>query len=69
MQAPYAIPISRPVSHSNLNGKWFFLAKAALEATSSKLTPRTTMPELSKALYWSRNPQPSRVQPPVSALG
>jgi len=67
--APYARPILRSVSQSSGKGKSNFFAKAAFSFWVSKLTPRMTA---FFAVYWSmrsRNPEPSIVQPGVSAFG
>jgi hypothetical protein len=67
--APYAIPILRSVSHNSGKGKSYFSANFAFAATSSKLTPRTVAFFDSYSAMRSRNPEPSAVQPGVSAFG
>jgi hypothetical protein len=67
--APYAIPIFRSVSQRSGNGKLFFFANLALSPTLSKLTPTIFAFFVSYSSVRSRNPEPSAVQPPVSAFG
>lgn len=67
--APYARPTFRSVSHSSGKLKLNFFAKAALSPGPSKLAPRIAAPFLSYSALRSRNPQPSAVQPGVSAFG
>ena len=67
--APYARPILRSVSHSSGNGKLNFFANAAFSFSLSKLTPMTFAFFASYCSARSRNPEPSRVQPGVSAFG
>lgn len=67
--APYARPIFRSVSQSSGKGKSYFLAKAALSFSLSKLTPRMVAFFAAYCCARSRNPEPSRVQPGVSAFG
>jgi hypothetical protein len=67
--APYAVPIVRSVSQSSGKLKLNFSANALLAAGLSNETP---MIAAFFASYWafrSRNPQPSAVQPGVSAFG
>jgi hypothetical protein len=59
----------RSVSDSRRYGKSYFSANRLLRATLSTLTPRMTAPACSNAPERSRNPQPSAVQPGVSAAG
>ena len=67
--APYARPSLRSVSQINGKLKLNFFANAAFSSAVSKLAPRTAAPFLSYSALRSRNPQPSAVQPGVSALG
>jgi len=67
--APYARPILRSVSQSSGKLKLNFLAKAAFSSFVSKLTPRIFAFFLSYSAERSRNPEPSIVQPGVSAFG
>ena len=67
--APYAIPIRLSVSHSRRYGKSNFFAKAAFSCTLSKEAPRITTFLFSNSADRSRYPQPSMVQPGVSAFG
>lgn len=67
--APYARPTLRSVSHSSGKLKWNFCAKAAFSSAVSKLAPRMTAFFFSYSVLRSRNPQPSAVQPGVSAFG
>lgn len=67
--APYATPTVRSVSHSSGKGNLNFSAKALFSAGVSKLTPRTLTFFASYCGRRSRNPEPSRVQPGVSAFG
>jgi len=67
--APYAMPILRSVSHSSGNGKRNFSANLALSSTESKETPRICAFFASYCCWRSRNPEPSIVQPGVSAFG
>jgi hypothetical protein len=63
------VPIERSVSQMSGKWKWNFSAKALFSAGLSNDAPRITA---FLASYWalrSRNPQPSAVQPGVSALG
>jgi hypothetical protein len=67
--APYASPISRSTSHSSGNGKSNFFANFALSSGVSKLTPKIAVFFASYCGARSRNPEPSSVQPGVSAFG
>jgi hypothetical protein len=67
--APYAMPILRSVSQRSGYGKSFFFANFALSSTLSKLTPTIFAFFFSYSPERSRNPEPSAVQPPVSAFG
>ena len=67
--APYAVPIVRSVSQISGKVKEFFSANLLLSAGVSKETPRIAVFFRSYSALRSRNPQPSAVQPPVSALG
>jgi hypothetical protein len=67
--APYATPMERSVSQSSGKGKLYFSAKRRLAFSLSKLTPRTCVFFCSYSPMRSRNPEPSRVQPGVSAFG
>jgi hypothetical protein len=67
--APYAMPIFRSVSQRRGKGKLFFFANFALSSTLSKLTPTIFAFFSSYSAVRSRNPEPSAVQPPVSAFG
>jgi hypothetical protein len=63
------VPIVRSVSQISGKLKWNFSANALFSAGVSNDAPRMTA---FLALYWafrSRNPQPSAVQPGVSAFG
>jgi hypothetical protein len=57
------------VSHNRGKLKLNFSANALFSSGVSKLTPRMTALFCPYSLLWSRNPQPSAVQPGVSALG
>ena len=57
------------VSQRSGNGKLYFSAKRRFAFSSSKLTPRTLVFFCSYSPIRSRNPEPSRVQPGVSAFG
>ena len=67
--APYFTPTSRVVSHSS--GKLYenFSANALFSSGVSKLMPRISAFFFWYSCLWSRNPQPSAVQPGVSAFG
>ena len=67
--APYARPIFRSVSQSSGKLKLNFWAKAAFSSAVSKLAPRMPAFFFSYSALRSRNPQPSAVQPGVSAFG
>lgn len=67
--APYATPSFRSVSQISGKLKLNFLANAAFSAGVSKLTPRMPAFFFSYSPLRSRNPQPSVVQPGVSAFG
>jgi hypothetical protein len=67
--APYARPILCSVSQSNGKGKSNFSAKRRFSSTVSKLTPMTCAFFALYSTSRSRNPEPSRVQPGVSAFG
>jgi hypothetical protein len=67
--APYAMPILRSVSQSSGKGKSNFSANLALSAALSKLAPRMVVFFFSYSPMRSRNPEPSAVQPGVSAFG
>jgi hypothetical protein len=58
-----------PVSQRSGYGKSFFFANFALSSTLSKLTPTIFAFFSSYSAERSRNPEPSAVQPPVSAFG
>jgi hypothetical protein len=67
--APYALAIAWSASERSGNEKSFFSAHAALASGVSNETPT-----IAASFSWSfaersRNPQPSFVHPPVSALG
>jgi len=59
----------RSVSHRSGNGKSNFFANRAFSSGVSKLTPRIFAFFLSYSGVRSRNPEPSIVQPGVSAFG
>src|SRR4026208_1687507 len=61
--------MARSVSQTSGKLKWNFSANALFSAGVSKDTPRITAPCPSESALRSRNPQPSAVQPGVSALG
>ena len=63
------MPIFRSVSQRSGNGKLFFFAKRAFSSTVSKLTPTIFAFFFLYSPERSRNPEPSAVQPPVSAFG
>jgi hypothetical protein len=63
------VPIVRSVSQINGKLKEYFSANFLFSAGVSKDTPRTTAFFRSYSARRSRNPQPSAVQPGVSALG
>jgi len=67
--APYAMEIERSVSQSSGNGKRNFSANLALSSTESSDTPRICAFFASYCFSRSRNPEPSSVQPGVSAFG
>lgn len=67
--APYGTPIFFPVSQSSGKGKSNFSAKRRFSSTLSKLTPMTCTFFALYSASRSRNPEPSRVQPGVSAFG
>src|SRR5262249_38297980 len=67
--APYAVPMVRSVSQISGKLKWFFSANLLFSAGVSNDTPRITALFRSYSAFKSRNPQPSAVQPGVSALG
>ena len=67
--APYARPILRSVSQSSGKSYWNFFAKARFASWVSKLMPRICVFFLSNSSLRSRNPEPSLVQPGVSAFG
>ena len=67
--APYATPMLRSVSQRSGKGKSNFSAKRRFSAALSKLTPMTWAFFALYSLSRSRNPEPSRVQPGVSAFG
>lgn len=67
--APYASPIFFSVSQSSGKGNLYFSAKRAFSSRVSKLTPRIFAFFFSYSAARSRNPEPSRVQPGVSAFG
>jgi hypothetical protein len=69
MLAPYAVPILRSVSQMSGKLKLNFSAKLLFSAGVSKETPTIAAPFRSYSAFRSRNPQPSAVQPGVSALG
>jgi hypothetical protein len=57
------------VSERSGNGNSNFFANAAFFSTESKETPRISVFFFWNSVYRSRNPQPSIVQPGVSAFG
>ena len=59
----------RSVSHKSGKLKLNFSANALFSAGVSKDAPRMTAFFASYSALWSRNPQPSIVQPGVSAFG
>ena len=63
------MPSLRSVSEISGNGKLNFFANAAFSAGVSKLTPITCTFFLLYSSARSRNPEPSAVQPGVSAFG
>jgi hypothetical protein len=67
--APYASPILRSVSQSSGKSYWNFFAKARFASCVSKLMPRIWASFFSNSSLRSRNPEPSLVQPGVSAFG
>jgi hypothetical protein len=69
LNAPYdfAIALSESERRSKLNSN--FSANFRLASTLSKLAPRMVASIFEKSRIRSRNPQPSFVQPGVSALG
>ena len=67
--APYASPILRSVSHSSGKLNLNFSANFRFSSGVSKLTPRMRAFFCSYSPARSRNPEPSRVQPGVSAFG
>lgn len=67
--APYAMPMLRSESDSSGNVKPYFSAKRLLSLWVSKLQPRICAFFASYSDWRFRNPEPSRVQPGVSAFG
>lgn len=67
--APYARPMERSVSQSSGKLNLNFSAKARFSAGVSKLMPRIWALRAWYSPLRSRNPEPSRVQPGVSAFG
>jgi hypothetical protein len=67
--APYAVPIVRSVSQMSEKLKLNFSANFLLSLALSKDAPRMTAFLRSHSALRSRNPQPSAVQPGVSAFG
>jgi hypothetical protein len=67
--APYASPTARVVSHSSGYGKPNLFANAAFSSTVSNEIPRMAAFFASNCAFRSRYPQPSIVQPGVSAFG
>ena len=67
--APYARPILRSVSQSSGKLKPNLSENALLAFSSSNEIPKMTAFFLSYSDLRSRNPQPSAVQPGVSAFG
>jgi hypothetical protein len=63
------VPIVRSVSQRSGNSKAYFSANFALAAALSNETPMMAAFFASNRAWRSRNPQPSAVQPGVSALG
>jgi hypothetical protein len=61
--------MARSVSQSRGNGKSNFSANRELAAASSKLAPRMVVFFAWYCSMRSRNPEPSAVQPGVSAFG
>jgi len=68
-KALYALPSDLSVSQRRSNGNWNFSANFRFSSTESKLAPRMTTSFAVKSRIRSRNPQPSLVQPGVSARG
>jgi hypothetical protein len=69
LAAPYAIPIDRSVSQSRGKGNLYFSANLVFAFSSSKLAPRIWVFLAVYSSMRSRNPEPSAVQPGVSAFG
>lgn len=69
VQAPYAMPSDLLVSQRSGKLNPNFFANAALSSGESNDAPRISMPFAEYSDLRSRNPQPSAVQPGVSALG
>lgn len=67
--APYASPTLRSVSHSSGKLNPNFSANALFSSWVSKLMPKISAFFCWYSVFWSRNPQPSVVQPGVSAFG
>jgi hypothetical protein len=67
--APYAVPIVRSVSQISGKLKAYFSANFLFSAGVSNDTPMMAAFFRSYSAFRSRNPQPSAVQPAVSALG
>ena len=67
--APYAVPIVRSVSLSSGKLNLNFSANALFSAGVSNEAPMMTAFLASYCALRSRNPQPSAVQPGVSAFG
>ena len=67
--APYAVPMVRSVSEISGKWNWNFSANFLLSLALSNDAPRMTAPLASYWAFRSRNPQPSAVQPGVSAFG
>ena len=61
--------MERSVSQSSGKGNLYFSANLALAAASSKLAPRISVFFARNSAIRSRNPEPSAVQPGVSAFG
>jgi hypothetical protein len=61
--------MERSVSHSSGKGNLYFSANLALAFSSSKLAPRIWVFLDWNSSMRSRNPEPSAVQPGVSAFG
>jgi len=61
--------MERSVSHRSGKLKPYFSANFLLACSVSKLTPKISAFFCWYSFAWSRNPQPSAVQPGVSAFG